>query len=427
MKRSGLWFTVVLILVFVGVTGVAWAQEGTASSAGKLTRGEFAALLVEAGGLDCGAVSPAELLVQKGIMLGYPDGELYLDRQITWAEGATLAAKTLGLREGLSLFPAAGFSLDKAEYPAWSYDFAAWVRRFGLLTEKPDGTIGKAEGKAFLEKIFSTDPAAVKILEEAEAAFKEIETLRTVVNGQMKMIPRPGVEGAGEIAGMALDMRICQEMVLPDKMHQKSTVAVVLPGEVPEEMEITTEMYIIGGKIYLQMPDPETGTVKWFTFPEELFPNMEQMFRVENQTAIVPPELENLLSYQLLGSRKINGEEVYEVAFYGCIDDLGKFMEAAFNLLGDSQQLQQLVAQSVAAVDTMSIWGVQYVDRHSYATKEVDLALILTFTEEMFGQPNPIQALQMFLKVEEYDVNAAVSIELPEEAAAAPLLELPAF
>ena len=115
-----------------------------------LSRGEFAAMLVEACKMES-ALPPADLLVQKGIMKGYPDGELYLERGITRLEAAILVARTLGVSE-VAVEPAdSELLLDEGH---WGYAFYSWLDRFGLMDGNPEQLLTKEEGKAFLDSIF---------------------------------------------------------------------------------------------------------------------------------------------------------------------------------------------------------------------------------------------------------------------------------
>ncbi len=92
MKKIVLLLTLVLMLL---VAAPVQGQE-------TLSRGEFVAMLVEAGNMESNLL-PADLLLQKGIMKGYPDGQLHLERDITRMEAAALTARTLGMAETVAL------------------------------------------------------------------------------------------------------------------------------------------------------------------------------------------------------------------------------------------------------------------------------------------------------------------------------------
>jgi hypothetical protein len=50
--------------------------------------------------------------------------------------------------------------------------------------------------------------------------------------------------------------------------------------------------------------------------------------------------------------------------------------------------------------------------------------MIITLAEEFAGEPNPLEAIQMNMKVEEISYNEDIVIELPEEAKNASLMDL---
>ena len=404
---------IVLLLVMVLVLLTAAPLYGQE----ELSRGEFAAMLVEASKMESD-LSPADLLVQKGIMKGYPDGELYLDRGITRMEAIALTAKTLGMADSVVPPVEGDISLDKEH---WGYTFYSWLNIFGLMDGNPDDLLTEEEGRAFLEKAFSSDPEATPLLENIKTNVANIESLRSVVSGNMKMILRPGAENTEEIPQMDFQMKTIQEMVLPASMHQLSTIIIDIPDM--GKQEITSEMYLVDGKIYQQLPLGETGEMQWVLYPEELFPDLEQMMNLEEASSTIPEGMEDYLHYQLLGTTEINGEEVYQLATYGRVDDLDLFFETITEQLGSSQQIMEFLGQGLAVIDSMSLWCIEYIGADDYLTKSADIFLIITLAEEIAGEPNPLEAIQMNMKVEEFNYNEEIIIELPEEAQNATLMD----
>ena len=87
--------------------------------------------------------------------------------------------------------------------------------------------------------------------------------------------------------------------------------------------------------------------------------------------------------------------------------------------------MQQFLGQSLSLVDSMSFWSMQYIDTEDYQTKSAEMFVIVTFAEEFNGVPNPIEALQMKMDLEECVYDEEFTIELPEEALNAQPMELP--
>ena len=145
----------------------------------------------------------------------------------------------------------------------------------------------------------------------------------------------------------------------------------------------------------------------------------------ENAAAVTPSGLEDYLYYRLLGTAEMNGEEVYEIVTYGRVDDFTKFMEAVAGQLGSNQQLQGLLEMGVSAIKSMSFWGIQYIGVQDNMPKSADIYFIINFADELSGMPNPIEALQMKMKIEELSLNEDLEIVLPDEARDATLMELP--
>jgi len=378
-------------------------------------------MLVEAAGMERD-LTPANLLVEKKILKGYPDGDLHLEQGITRVEAVSLVARTLGLKDSIAPPEEAEAPLDLEH---WGYNLYAWFNRQGLVTGDPGDVFSEEQGAAFLQEVFTSHPEAIEIIKKSQASTREMkQTLRTVMSGSINMIPRPGVKGAEEIPQVGTEMTIVQEMVLPDRIHQKTTVAMELPDGNLEEF--TTEMYLADGEMYQQMPDPESGNMKWYRYPQGLLPNMEQMVeQAEKQVEVIPPELEDFLHYKLLGTIEIGGEEVYQLAFYGRIDDFNKFMEAAMGQFGDAKQFHQSISQATAMLDSMSYWGIEYIGVNDYLPRSAEYSSFVTYAEEFEGEPIPLEAIEMTMKVKEYSYGEDIVIEVPREALDAPVLELP--
>jgi len=427
--RKAVFLLVLLLVLVTGSTAWGAVSEREEVSDCILTRGKFAVMLVQAANM--GAIQDGEaaarLLVEKGILRGYPDGDLKLDRGITRLEATVLVGRTLGLKDGIEVPEWMGAPKNELPQGYWGYDLYNWISRLGLVKGDAYDVLTEAQGTEFLNKVFTSDARAKDILNKVKKKERELMEnfgLRTGVECSMKMIARPGVEGAEKIPQVEGKVYTVQEMVWPDKIHQTTTISMNIPGE--EQQEFTFEMYFVDGKMYQQMPDPDTGKLTWYRWPEDMLPGMEQIIeQAAIQTQAVPPELEEFIHYQMLGTKEIEGEEVYEIAFYGRVDDFEKFMKAAMNWFGNGEQLQQFAGLVAQMLDSMSYWGIQYVDVDEYVTRGMQSASLITCAEEFMGRPVPLKAEEMTMELEEYEFSDGIEIEVPEEVLNAPLLELP--
>lgn len=417
MRRVALLLVLVLLLVFPGAVV---AAEPEAAPADVLSRGEFAALLVDVAGLE-GDLPPADLLVEKGIMKGYPDGGTYLDQGITRVEAVVLAAKTLGL-EG-NIVPPAGV---KVPLPAghWGYNFYGWFVRQGLVEGAPTDVLTPSEGEAFLKKVFGIDPEALALVEEVQARSLEMENvaMRMTMGGSMSLIPRAGLDIAEELPEIGMKMKLTQEVVLPDRVHQVMELDMAIPGL--GEEKITTETYVADGKMYQKLPDPETGELKWFQQPETLLPNLDELMEQARQVDAIPEGMEKYLHYQLLGTTELDGEEVYILSFYGRIDDFNAFFDLSLGQFGSTQDFQQALAPALELIKSMSYWGIEYVGVEDLQVRCSEFTAIVTYADEIMGEPMPIEAAVMSMQVEDYEYDADITIEVPAEVLEAPVLAI---
>ena len=408
-----------LALVLI-ISASAGAVEPQLISADILTRGDYAALLVETGGLE-GEGKPIELLVEKGIMQGYPDGDMYLDQGITRVEAVVLAAKALGL-EGYIDAPVGAASPLGEDH--WGYNLYTWFVHLGLAEGDPGAVLTKEEGTAFLEKVFSSDAKALQLMDQAQAAQGEIDEggIRSVMTGNLSMLPREGMEDLEDLPPR-IEMSITQELMLPDQLHQVTSMAMGMP-----ELglgEITTETYLVDGKMYMGAPDLETGEVEWFHYPETLLPDLEVLLEQAQQLEVLPEGLEEFMHYHLLGTTKLDGEEVYVISFYGLIDDYALFFDRALGQLGGLGDLGESLAPLMELIKSVSYWGVQYLKVEDLMLHGGDFNALVLCADEFMGEAVPLKAMVMSMAIEEYFHGAEVAFEVPEEVLAAPELDFP--
>ncbi|WP_366923484.1 hypothetical protein MFMK1_000378 [Metallumcola ferriviriculae] len=409
-------FSVLLVMLLILTLPV--AAMAAEKDDGLLTRGEFAAMLVEAANIT-GDAAPVDLLINKGILKGYPNGEMGLEEATTLVEAVTLSARTLGLQDGIS--PIVGIEVPLGE-EHWGYALYSWFERQGLVSTEadPKSFLTNEQGSAFLNTVFSIDPKATEIVNKAQKNESELKTLRMQMEGSFTVIARADAPDAKSLTGSSISM--VQEMEFPARLHQTATLTVQVPEQ--GQQEINTELYLVNGKFYQQTSNPETGETVWYRFPDDLMPNLDKLLEKQTQQLeAVPPELQEYMHYQLLGTKDLNGTEVYEIAFYGRIDDFNKFMEAASGQFGDMNNPG--LSKSASMLKSMSYWGIEYIGVEDLLTYGSDYASFMNYAEEFNGEPIPIQSMEMVATITEVSFNEDFSIEVPQEALDAPELEIP--
>jgi hypothetical protein len=202
-----------------------------------------------------------------------------------------------------------------------------------------------------------------------------------------------------------------QEMVLPATIHQSTTVKLQLPDI--GDQEIVTESYIVDGKMYQQLPDPETGELRWSRYPDGMVPDLEDiMEKAKQSTQIIPPGLEKSLFYKVLGTTELNGEQVYEIAFYGKIDDIMEFLSATLGSLGDSPLIGEALSGASSIIDSVSFWGLSYVGVDDYLTRESDYGALVTYAKEFQDESIPLEAIEMVMRAKDYTYNDIENIAI---------------
>ncbi|HKM39137.1 MAG TPA: DUF6612 family protein [bacterium] len=419
-------WSITLLALLLLVSSAAFAAEPMAENTVEtaLLRGDFAALLVEAAGLE-GEGSPADVLIQHGIMNGVPGKNADAGRPIKRVEAAALLGRTIGISDGVMPPPDADITLPPSH---WAYGSYAWLTRLGLVAGDPEAVLSPDEGAWLVKYAFEpTTEDVLAILEQSQqqSLAEEASRLQVALDGKIQLIPRPGVEGAEEIqSSLTPELHVLQTMVLPDKIHQLTTMKIGLAGLDAEE--IVSESYIVAGGMYQQLPDPETGETRWYKYPAEMMPDMEQLIeQAQQQAQVIPAGLEKTTFYKLLGTKECNGKQVYELSFYSRIDDIPDFLSKALSNFGGDELLTEALSAAGNMVDTLSIWGLSSINVDDHLPHQTTIGMTLTLAEEFLGEAIPLQAIEFLLTSGEYRYGEEIEIVVPGEVLAAPEYEFP--
>lgn len=404
-----------------------------------VSRGAFGAMLVKAANLPvasgevrlAGDVNPGSwyapalaALEERGIMAGYPDGTLRPGQAVTGAEAAVMVARALGLF-GTPGQPEAG----PLKPDHWASSLYNWLVNQGLVSARsdPEGKLTVGEAADFLARVFGSDPQAVDIVEKSGRAQAGVKAVRFKSNIDMVMQPRAGM--VGQVPVLSGSGQISAELVLPVTMHQvarwrfEATGGPAAEGGLLPELE--TEQYWVGGKMYMKMTDLATGKAEWMRLPENALPDLEALMKESLEAGKmgaggIPEGLKPYFHYHLLGIAEKDGRKVFEIGYYGRIDDLVAFFKLAVpeSLRGtlDGLQFERSLDEAGKLVRSISYWGRNYINADDYLPRGGELRTVLSFADRFQGEVMPFELIEMRMRVEECAYDEQIKIELPPEA-----------
>jgi hypothetical protein len=402
--------------------------------AGKiLTRGEFAALLARAAGMQVTAdtadtqgdawYSPAVMaLKEKGVIRGYPDGGLHTDRPVSLLEAAVMASRVLGLPDGVAAPDVKG-SLGRE---SWGYTPYAWLVRVGLLQPGQDAAaiLTVDEGVAFLARVFGSDPEAERIVQAAKQAQAKVKDLKFA--GSMAVTIRPRPEMAGKMPPVSMQGNIVSEFSYPLSLHQKMDMTLNLPPEktsgedlpVDGQIQMSMEQYLVDGIMYQRVEAPGLAEPRWMKLPQGALPDLEALVEQSRNAAGLPPGLEDSFHFRYLGEGIENGHKVHRIACYGRIDDWQALMQALLG--GLTPEMEQVLTQAGGVLKSVSFWGEEAVGVEDNLTYASDMTGLVAFADKFQGETVPLETMTFHMKVTDYQYNSGVKIQVPSEALAAP-------
>lgn len=450
MKKwfQALILTVGLILAFVpaALAGTVTADQlrqvfPQAPEQGKtLTRGEFAALLARAAGIqvtNSPAASPADAwyapavvtLKEEGVIRGYPDGGLHTDEPVTLLEAAVMASRVLGLPDGVAA-PEVKVSLEQE---SWGYTPYAWLVRAGLLQPGQDAgaLLTVDEGIAFLARVFGSDPEAEKIVQAAQQAQAKVKDVKFAGSMAISARLRPeAVREVSGVSGVSMQGNIESEFSYPLSLHQKMDMTLNLPAEktpgkdLPPggKVQVTTEQYLVDGNMYQKIEIPGMEKPQWMKLPQGALPDLQTLVEQSRNAAGLPPGLKDSFHFQYLGDGIENGHKVHRIAYYGRIDDWQALMQALPG--GLTPEMEQALNQAGGVLKSISFWGTEAIGAEDNLTYASEMTGLVAFADKFQGETVPLETMTINMKVTDYQYNSGVKIQVPAEALAAPEVPL---
>ncbi|QGP91330.1 hypothetical protein MGLY_06610 [Neomoorella glycerini] len=402
-----------------------------------LTRGEFAALLARAAGMqvtsdpagtrgDAWYIPAVMALKEKGVIRGYPDGGLHLDQPVTLLEAAVMASRVLGLPDGVTA-PEVKGSLGRE---SWGYTPYAWLVRAGLLQPGQDASalLTVDGGVAFLARVFGSDPEAEKIVQAAQQAQAKVKDLKFAGSMAISVRLRPGA--AGEVPAVSMQGNIESEFSYPLSLHQKVEMTLNLPVEktpgkdLPPggKVQVTMEQYLVDGIMYQRVEAPGMAGPRWMKLPKGALPDLEALVEQSRNAAGLPPGLKDSFHFQYLGEGIENGHKVHRIACYGRIDDWQALMQALPG--GLTPEMEQALNQAGGVLKSISFWGVEAIGVENNLTYAYEMTGLVAFADKFQGETVPLETMTINMKVTDYQYNSGLKIQVPAEALTAPEVPL---
>lgn len=252
--------------------------------------------------------------------------------------------------------------------------------------------------------------------------------MRFKTHMDMVMRPRAGMAGQAPILSGSGEMSI--EVVFPAAVHQVARWRFEAAGGSAAKdgrrlPELEMEQYLVGGKTYVKMTDPATGKAEWMRLPESAAPDLEALMKESLEAGKlsggrIPEELKPYFHYQLLGTAEKDGRKIFEIGYYGRIDDLAAFLKLAVpeSLRGTlgGPQFERSLGEAGKLIKSISYWGRDCINADDYLPCGGELRTVLSFADQFQGEAVPFELIEVRMRVEECACGDQIKIELPPEA-----------
>lgn len=194
------------------------------------------------------------------------------------------------------------------------------------------------------------------------------------------------------------------------QMGMEMAMSADSPGQDQTENEISIEMYLIDGVMYMRLDSPEEGQSPWMKSeaPEQYTQTLTQ---IDSQR-----ELLDTAQVTVVGSEEVGGVDCYILEFTPDLAQLWQWVAQQIGLAaaGDAPAIPE---DSMADV-FRSVSVKQWVAKDSYLLVRAVTELSLALTPELMGAPEEVGKATMDITMDLLlrDHNRPVSIVLPPEA-----------
>ena len=246
-------------------------------------------------------------------------------------------------------------------------------------------------------------PSAQEIVDGVIESLDDIRTYQF----DMEMNIDMAIESEDESFEQSMGMDFSGALDLENReMRMDMTASMVMFGE---DMEVSGEIYLIGGMVYTMVEDPEMGSI-WSKseIPEGFW---EQMNQVEPQI-----ELLKVVQVDVIGSEIVEGVDCYVLQLTPDMEQLWQLAMQQAGVTGE--EMLPDVAEEYLQDIFKDLSVKQWIAKDtSFLTKaEIDMAIELT--PEALGYPEEegIMTMDIAMDLLAYNYNQPVSIVLPPEA-----------
>ena len=260
------------------------------------------------------------------------------------------------------------------------------------------------------QDIAATDLTSEEFLDKAANASEEMETGKI----EMDMIMEMSGKGDGESLDMSMSLQANVAMDMPNKKMEME-----MEMEMPEELgtpfmpsSIEMEMYVIDDIMYMNMGEmlgEDSGWMKMDVMEDE-YSGFEDIWESQNLTSQQEDLLFEAAEVNILGERKVNGVDCYEVSI---VPD----MEQLFDLMMSQDMSGSLsedfnYSEMDEALEILEEYSITYwYDKSTFLPVKMDIEMTMSDEEEGLDM-----SIDMEVNMKYSNVNKSVTIKLPSDA-----------
>lgn len=337
-----------------------------------------------------------------GIIKG-SSGEFILpSKPITEAEAVVMLARALAL-PNTSPSGQPVLNLPKGH---WAYQSYSRLHKEGIAGNgsKADDPLTPNEGAALLEKAFGSSQIARDICQKSQDAHSAVKTMR--IKGTLSMTSNEFQNSPhGSNAQLSFQADSTMEVNLNQGLRQHFLIN--LKGLPQTSGPVELEQFVTKEGRFMKVKDSRTKQEQWITLEPGPLPSFADMLMQQSKTLQLTSELDKYFHYRLVGVKRINNVEYYDLAYYGFIPDLRQFIKLTGGQMPLAGDLSNLPEQPEFAKAVISVAGRLLIN------KELMLTHLHEATTEISTSSRSIINNYSFYYTDYY---TDISINLPPEA-----------
>ncbi|MBC7110543.1 MAG: hypothetical protein H5T46_06045, partial [Archaeoglobi archaeon] len=261
-----------------------------------------------------------------------------------------------------------------------------------------------------------SEPSAGEIVEMSLSSMEDVKSYRFTLDAEILM----NMSSGEHEESIPMSMSGEGAVNLEEKKLWMKTESIVNSGELPGEMAMEMEIYMVGNAMYMKLASEKTGE-QWLKMeiPEEM---IDDAWSSENQLEQQKMLLQSS-DVRKLGEENIRGEECYVLELKIDAEKLMEMIQNQTFFGGETLPMSEVEKEAMNRImNNTEISVKEWISKSTGLPLKSEMVMRMHLSGEEFNLSEDSEEMEitmemtMKMEMEFYDYNQNIEIELPEDA-----------